>query len=118
MRRIRLTIEAESMIQIDEKKMDEYFDDGKNRSAQQTEHAIEKIIVEGDGNRDSIARIFGTEDGYEKHHDTIVHAEIEEHCEKHDWWYPVNPKAQANCWMCKNESRAKLPDKEPDASAA
>lgn len=102
-RRIALTIEADSMIELDPEKYQRLLEDHPSaNSAKKQESLIEKLLDGRDGDpisRDALAEMVGAEGGYDKYYDGKVHAFLQEYCETHKhWWDMAGSKSQ--CQWC------------------
>lgn len=110
-RRLRLMIEAESTIEIDEEKYQRFLaDHEKATTIVKQQETIEGLVdgtYHGDPvTRDDMARYIGKEGGYEKYADTLVTAVLQVHCAKHDWWTDLdNKKVGGECMFCYQERK-------------
>jgi hypothetical protein len=107
-RRLAVTIEADSMIEIDAKKWAEFLATHpateKANNVKKQEKAVEELLL-SEINRDDLAKLIGTEDGYDKFADTAIHVFVQEHCEKHDHWFYLSD-SKPMCMHCHAEEAA------------
>ncbi len=104
-RRLSLTIEADSNIVIDEKKWETFLrDNPKANSVKKQEKAIEELLG-SEINRDQLATLLGTEDGFEKYADTLIYVFVQEYCERHDHWFVLSD-SKPMCMHCHAEEAA------------
>lgn len=121
MRRLNITIEADSLIQIDEEKWTKFLRDHpateKANSVKKQEKAIEGLLA-SEINRDELAVLLGAEGGYDKHHETHIHVFLQEYCQKHEHWFDLDAR-NSECDRCVSERAAeKLRKKEERERAA
>lgn len=115
-RRARFRYSRESTVEIDDDRLHAYVGPHGD-SVIQLEKRLVKPIEEGDWTIETMAREIGKEETYDRYADIELDVEIEQLCEKHNWWYALHPAKLAYCSFCKSEERAERERKASEKKA-
>lgn len=105
MRRLRIVIEQEAMIEIDEDKL--AATNEMNLSPEPMARLLEMRLFAAETSTQEIATAIGTSDDFSPKAEVDAAVYIEQQCERHpDVWFALNDrKALVGCWRCKTDER-------------